>query len=325
MKENSPHPHLDYYVFKNTAISHLSSDFEQWAHSLIQPQEQLIARAQLKFLDFLVSYSKERLIQFPMLEQVFAERFISLQKLTNIDFIQYATLAKEETLPNHDLFSLSLPADLAMDVLESYFEALPNWWNNIIEDHQQTQKELRENFQEELNFNESRCQCQECIHIYRTRLRESIYNRAKAKIDTAIDKLHDDVLVKPLNDVSYAVHVLRKDFDKMLHELRFKLKRSSLNKLEADLKSLFNRNFGLESELAKVYQEKIKAYLNGILVEENVGIQYLSEDDYSKFFKLVGNNLWRIPSFIKKEFLRYIQSVLALKEKIFLLPYCENT
>ncbi len=315
MKENSPHPHLDYYVFQNTAISHLSSDFEQWARVLTSPQDQSIGRAKLKFLDYLVSHTKERLIHFPMLEQVFTERFLPLTKLTNIDFIQYATITKEETIPNHDLFSLSLPSEVAMDVLESYFEALPNWWNSIIEDHQHTQKELRENFQEELNFNESRCQCQECIHIYRTRLRESIYNRAKAKIDTAIDKLHDDVLVKPLNDVSYAVHVLRKDFDKMLHELRFKLKRSSLNKLEADLKSLFNRNFGLESELARVYIEKVKAYLNGILGEENVGIQYLSEDDYIKFFKLLGNNLWRIPSFVKKEFLRYIQSVLALKRK----------
>ena len=101
----------------------------------------------------------------------------------------------------------------------------------------------------------------------------------------------------------------------MLHELRFKFKRSSLNKLESDLKGLFNRNFGVDSELAKVYQEKVKAYLNGILIDENVGIQYLSEGDYDRFFKLLGNNLWRIPSFIKKEFLRYIQSVLALKRK----------
>lgn len=315
MKENLPHPHLDYYVFQNSAINHLYTDFEQWAYREKQVSEQLIAKAKLKFLDYLTSYSKERLIHYPTLELVFEERFLPLAKLSNIDFIQYAVLTKEEALPNHDLFSLALPSDLAIDILESYFEALPNWWNAIVEDHQQTQKELREHFQEDINFNESRCQCQECVHIYRTRLREAIYNRAKDKIDKSLDKLHEDVLFKPLSDVSYAVHMLRKDFDKMLHELRFKLKRSSLNKMEADLKGLFTRNFGVDSELAKVYQEKIKAYLNGILVEENLGIQYLSEDDYQKFFKLIGNNLWRIPSFIKKEFLRYIQTVLALKRK----------
>lgn len=315
MKENPLYPHLEYYVFQNSAISHLFNDFDQWANNLSDPLEKTIAKAKLKFLDYLISYSKEKLIHYSSLQEIFEERFILLTKLTNIDFIQHAACSKDEVLPNNDLFSLSLPKEVAVDVLESYFEALPNWWNSIIEDHQATQKELRENFQEELNLNESRCQCQECIHIYRTRLREAIYNRAKEKIDKALDKLHDDVLVKPLNDVSYAVHVLRKDFDKMLNDLRFKLKRSSLNKLEADLKGLFNRNFGIESELAKVYQEKIRAYLNGILIEENVGLQYLSEDDYQKFFKLIGNNLWRIPSFIKKEFLRYIQTVLALKRK----------
>lgn len=315
MKDSPQHPHLDYYVFQNSAISHLNSDFEQWI-SLNTPEElQKIARAKLKFLDYLISYTREQLIHNPTLEQVFEEKFIAFSKLTNIDFIQHAVQTKEEILPNNDLFNLSLPNDLAIDVLESYFEALPNWWKSIIEDHQQTQKVLREHFQEEINFNESRCQCQECIHIFRTRLRESIYNKAKAKIDKALEKLHDDVLFKPLNDVSYAIHLLRKDFDKMLHELRFKLKRSSLNKLEADLKSLFNRNLGADSELGRVYQEKLKAYLNGVLVEEKLGIQYLSENDYEKFFKLLGNNLWRIPSFVRKEFLRYIQSVLALKRK----------
>jgi len=315
MKDNHQHPHLDYYVFQNSAISHLFTDFEHWIHNSLTEQGRQIARAKLKFLDYLISYTKEQIIHYPMLEQIFDERFLSLTKLSNIDFLQHAVQTKEEILPQHDLFNLALPQEIAIDVLESYFEALQNWWKSIIEDHQLTQKELRENFQEELNFNESRCQCQECIHIFRTRLREAIYAKAKNKIDKALEKLHDDVLIKPLNDISYAIHILRKDFDKMLHELRFKLKRSSLNKLEADLKGLFNRNFGVDSELGKVYQEKVKAYLNGILVEENLGIQYLSEDDYFKFFKLIGNNLWRIPSFIKKEFLRYIQSVLALKRK----------
>jgi ATP-dependent RNA helicase SUPV3L1/SUV3 len=316
MNKSTQHPHLEYYVFQNTAINHLFSDFEQWAAPKVaDTQEQNIVRAKLKFLDHLISYTKEKLIHFPTLQTVFEDRFLPLEKMSHIDFIQHAVLSKEETLTNHDLFSLALPREIALDVLESYFEAIPNWWQSIIEDHEHTQKELRENFQEDLNFNESRCLCQECVHIFRTRLREAIFTKAKIKIEKAEEKLHDDVLVKPISDISYAVHVLRKDFDRMLHDLRFKFKRSSLNKLEVDLKGLFNRSFGQDSDLARVYKEKLKAYLNGVLVEENVGMQYLSEDDYEKFFKLIGHNLWRITSYLKKEFLRYIQSVLALKRK----------
>lgn len=316
MNMNKTHPHLEYYVFQNTAINHLHTDFEQWGIAKSPSEhDQHVAKAKLKFLDYLISYSKDKLIHFPTLQSIFEDRFLSIERLSSIDFLQHASLTKEEIFVNHDLFGLALPSDIALDVLESYFDAVPNWWQSIIEDHEHTQKELRENFQEDVNFNESRCQCQECVHIFRTRLRDVIFNKSKQKIEQAEDKLHDDILVKPLQDISYAIHLIRKDFDRILYDLRYKMKRSSVNKLEADLKGLFQKSFGPESSIAKVYREKLIAYYNGILVEENLGIQYLSYDDYEKFFKLIGNNLWRPISFLKKEFLRYIQSVLSFKRK----------
>lgn len=315
MTQKSSYPHLDYYEIKNTAINHLYQDFNRWAGKIDSQTEQNIALARLKFLDFLGSFTKEKLVAYPSLESIFEEKFVPFIKLNGIDFLQHAVLTKEEVFTNNDMFSLQLENDIALEVLNSYFDALPEWWNSVIQDHEQTQKELRENFKAELNLNESRCQCSECIHIYRTRLREAVFEKAQKRITKVVEQLHDDILVKKIDDISYTVHLLRRDFEKIIHSQRFKLKRSSLNKLEADLKGMFQKSFGVQSELSTVYQEKVKAYLNGIIVEENLGLQYLNEEDYNKFFKLLNTNIWRVSSFIRKEFLRYVQTVMALKRK----------
>lgn len=315
MTQEDFHPQLANYQIQNVKLAHLIEDMPNWCAQDYSEVDRSIAVARLKFLDFLLITTLENIKKFPSLQEIFEEKFQPLEKLQRIDYQQHMAITHDEIFPRNDLFSIKLPVDIALSVLDSYFEGLTIWWQTLIDDHEKTQLELRENFSEEINLNESRCGCTECVHIYRTRLRESVYDRLKKFIEDSEEKLHEEILYKKINDISFKVQLIKKELDRTLDQTRFKLKRSSLNKLESDLKVVFNKYFAYQSTLVKVYQEQVKAFLNGILIEEKIGLNHLNEEDYAKFFKHLNTNIWRVSTFLKKEFLAFIHTILTLKRK----------
>jgi ATP-dependent RNA helicase SUPV3L1/SUV3 len=97
--------------------------------------------------------------------------------------------------------------------------------------------------------------------------------------------------------------------------MRNKLKRSSVNKLENEVKAHFRSKFSIKSDLGKVYKEKLNVFFNTMLVEQGLKPELVSPEEYERFYLQLETNIWKGELFLKKEFERFIQAVLALKRK----------
>jgi len=328
MKEDSlvnsktPEKIADYSI-QDTHIQKIYDSIDDWCDKFLKHNETdeervgklEAAKLRLKFFDYVSTFSKNKIEKYPSLIELFEDRFIPLHQLGRVEVLKEFSFTSREIFAHVDLFSFNFSYDLSGKILQEYYENFPKWWELTIEDHEHTQKELREHFKEDVNFNESRCLCSDCVHIYRTRLREAVYDRLSALIKNSEEKLQDQILERKINDISNLVQNIKREIERSLYQIRFSLKRSSLNKLESDLKNVFQMHFSNTSSLSRVYQEKIKAFLNGILADEKLGLQYLSEDDYERFFKLLNTNIWRVATFLRKEFLSFIQSLITLRRK----------
>src|SRR5690606_15884429 len=105
---------------------------------------------------------------------------------------------------------------------------------------------------------------------------------------------------------------LKKDLDKNFHQMRNKLKRSSVNKLENEVKHHFRLKFGSNSDLSRVYKEKLKVFFNTILVEKGQKPELISSDEYERFFLQIETGMWKGEGLLRKEFDRFVGAILAL-------------
>jgi ATP-dependent RNA helicase SUPV3L1/SUV3 len=97
--------------------------------------------------------------------------------------------------------------------------------------------------------------------------------------------------------------------------MRNKLKRSSVNKLENEVKTHFRSKFGAKSDLGKVYKEKLTVFFNTLLVDQGLKPELVSPEEYERFYFQLETNIWKGETFLRKEFERFTQAILALKRK----------
>src|SRR5205085_9869745 len=102
---------------------------------------------------------------------------------------------------------------------------------------------------------------------------------------------------------------------KNFHQMRNKLKRSSVNKLENEVKAYYRSKFGTKSDLGKVYKEKLNVFFNTLLVEQGLKPELVSAEEYDRFFVSLETNIWKGEPFLRKEFERFTAAILALKRK----------
>ncbi len=196
-----------------------------------------------------------------------------------------------------------------------YQKAHHEWLELIKENHNESQAEILHNFNLEIRQNQLKCQCLKCIADYRAKVRDHVYDNEIAAIDAAIDKLEDLLLEKDIYYLSDFISKVKKNQEKNLQKVRYRLKRSSLNKLDSDLKNYFKTKLGPNSEIGRTYIERLKSFFAGILTEQGHPADMITEAEYDRFFSQLNVGLWRAPQALKKDFLRLLRSVVALKRK----------
>jgi ATP-dependent RNA helicase SUPV3L1/SUV3 len=162
--------------------------------------------------------------------------------------------------PETENFPLVEGERVSEELLQNYVESFKDWCEVKKNDHINCQKLIKENFDTNLKASNLDCQCTQCVADYRAKLRDTIFKEQIALIDQAEEELHELVLVKKINDISDYVNKLKKTFEKNIHKVRYRLKRGSLNKLDSDVKAHFKTRFGPNTELGKVYREKLTAF-----------------------------------------------------------------
>jgi ATP-dependent RNA helicase SUPV3L1/SUV3 len=269
----------------------------------------------LDTLELISQESKTLLDSHPSLESLFEKNFGKVRELFDRSSIIETALVEDFIFPGSSQYPLIVDGKFSPDVAGSYKDIFKAWSDEKIAKHITTQELLKLNFELKLNDKDLTCQCVQCLGDYRTQVREAVFKLQSDLIDKSEEKLHEWVLTKKIADISGAVFNLKRDLEKNFHQMRNKLKRSSVNKLENEVKAHFRSKFGTKSILGKVYKEKLIVFFNTILVEKGLKPELVSQEEYDRFYVQLETNIWKGDAFLSKEFERFIQAILALKRK----------
>lgn len=269
----------------------------------------------LETLEFIAIETRAMLDAHPSLESLFERSFGRVREIFDREAIIETALLEDFIFPTNGVYSMEVDGVFNADLIRSYQVIFKAWVDEKIAKHIATQDLLKAKFDIKLNDKELSCQCVQCLGDFRTQVREHIFNMQTALIDKTEEKLHDIVLTKRITDVSNAVFDLKKNLDKNFHQMRNKLKRSSVNKLENDVKNHFRTKFGAKSDLGKVYKEKLNVFFNTLLVEQGLKPELVSQEEYDRFYIQLETNIWKGEVFLRKEFERFTQAIMALKRK----------
>lgn len=266
-------------------------------------------------LEYIAQEAKTLIDLHPSLETLFEKHFGPYRDLFDREAIVETILLEDFLFPVTGQYPVLVDGEFSTDVALSYKDIFKAWADQRAESHVETQEILKTKFDMKLQDKDLSCQCVQCLGDYRTQIREAIYATQTSLIDKTEEKLHEIVLFKRISDVSNAVFDLKKNLDKNFHQMRNKLKRSSVNKLENEVKQHFRTKFGTKSDLGKVYREKLNVFFNTLLVEQGLKPELISPEEYDRFYIQLETNIWKGEIFLKKEFERFTQAIMALKRK----------
>jgi ATP-dependent RNA helicase SUPV3L1/SUV3 len=253
--------------------------------------------------------------RFPSLESLIEKSFGKIRELLDPTMIVETIFLDDFIFPQTANFSLLVDGKFNPDMAHSYSDLFRAWCEEKAAKHSATQEIVKNKFDMNLADRELACQCIQCLGDYRTQVREAVFTSQSALIDKMEEKLFDWILTRRIGDISNAVFNLKRDLEKNFHQLRNKLKRSSVNKLENEVKAHFRSKFGIKSQLGKVYKEKLNVFFNTLLVEQGLKPELVSSGEWDRFYLQLETNIWKGELFLRKEFERFIQAILALKRK----------
>lgn len=279
----------------------------------IRPLED--AKTVIDVLESIATYCQEVLKEIPSLEQVFDRHWGKTSELFEREAIIEIALVDDFLFPIKEQYGFYVDGSFSTELVSSYPQLVRSWVKDKVDNHSASQELLKEKFNLKINDKELKCQCNQCLGDYRTQVREYVFKLQTELIDKTEEKLHDWVLVRKIGDIAGAVFHLKKDLDKNFHQMRNKLKRSSVNKLENEVKYHFRQKFGSNSELGRVYKEKLKVFFNTLLVEKGLKPEMISSDEYERFFLQLETGMWKGEGLLRREFDRFVGAVMALKRK----------
>jgi ATP-dependent RNA helicase SUPV3L1/SUV3 len=313
--------HITHYQFQRPIFQDLSTQLNSLEKELSERNNILYLRKPeeamevLIFLDYMSSLLREKIVEYPFLKSLFDMEFIDLEQFETRNYAVAAIFTLGSLFKQNNFYQLNIDGKFNAQLLESHKELFKNWIEDKIKLHEESMKQLSEPFDDSLIPSKLLCQCDHCVGVYRTKVREDLFNSQKELIEKNVDNLHEYILNEKINNVSSRVNDLKTRLDANIKNARFKLRKSTLNKLESEMKYLFKSEFGVGSDLFRVYKEKVIAYLNGALIEEKIKPEILSEDDYTRFLNNLSMDIWKPAGFIRKEFLRFINTLMSFKRK----------
>ena len=250
----------------------------------------------------------------PSLLYFFEKEFCSFQKFTEKDYILDVCFIESFLFPEKEKLYLGEPADNDQQNLESGFEYFSDWMKKKARDHQITQKKISEDFEFEMKEQELPCSCPACKGSFRSKMRDYAFDESIIQIEKSYKKIEEN-LTRGIPVVSELFGDLQIEIENKLKVTRNKLKRSSYNRLENQLKSILKEKFNYPSDIALDYSKQVKLYFNSILEEKKIKYDLIEEEEYDRFFKQVSSNLWRGERYLGREFNKLVKSILILKRQ----------
>ena len=268
----------------------------------------------LKFLKNIQTKLLDHFKKYPSLLSIFKNEFIDFSQFLRRDSILEICFLDGWLFSEQEIFPIEEDEILSIENIKSYNIFFDEWIKSTAVNHEENLNILRESFSIELKQSEMPCACLNCQSEFRNQLREIIYKNCTIEIETAKEQIEES-FDEGIESVSQIFFTLQKKLDKTFHTFRYKLKKSTLNKLEAKIKAEVKEYFTYPSELFKKHTESIKDFVKLILKKEGLRSDLVSDFEFERFFSQLSHNIWRGEKFLEREFKKNLKTILALKRK----------
>lgn len=268
----------------------------------------------LSFLEDVHTHLHSFFKKNPSLVGRFKKEYIPFHEFVDRNNVLETIFIYDCLMPEKEMFFFGQDGGLEDKVLGLHKVSFEKWCEESLTKHQTTQELVKTNFNLNLKTDQLDCNCISCIADFRTRLREFIYDECIVMIENTHSEMEALVETKP-NELSDMFYTLQKNLDKKFHEVRHRLKRSTLNRLENQVKSYLKETFHYPSSLASQYAKTLRPLLLGILVDMELGDDFITKDEFERFFGQISSNIWRNEKYITREFHKMVKSIMLLKRK----------
>lgn len=253
--------------------------------------------------------------EYPSLESIYEKEFGPIKHLQDREGIIETCFVDDFLLPESESYPFIEDQTVTNELIDNYVASFSDWCEDIIQKHQESQAIIKEKFDLELKASQLPCQCIKCTADFKAKIRDTLFKEQVDMIDVAEEELHELILEQKISYLSDYVQKLKKRLDRNQHKVRYKLKRGSLNKLDSDVKAHFKRKFAFNTELGKVYKERLISFFNTVLEDKEIKPDMISPEEYERFFTQLGVGIWKSPQALKREFEKLVNSVMAFKRK----------
>lgn len=256
--------------------------------------------------------------EYPSLVSTFNTEYVNFFEFLQRDTVLSLIFIDDCLMPEKEIFFYGQDGGINPAVLELHFGVLRKWMETKVANHLESQTLIKENFNIEIKAQSLSCQCVACLADFRTKVRESIHDDCMALIEDTRTKI-DEKIKKPgesnISEVTLVYQNFLRGIDKKLQQAQFKLKKSSLNRLESQIRQQTDELFTYPGELAKEYSKELVLFFRNQLSEEGLSQDLVSDEEYIRFFKQLSSNIWRHEKYLIVEFKKLIKSILVLKRK----------
>ena len=255
---------------------------------------------------------------YPSLLALFEKDFDELREFIQRNNILLLAFGDEFLFPRKELMPiLDEEGKLSLSRFESHLTEIKKYLAEKTAEHLKTQEFLRAGINFRTENREIKCQCSICQADFRNQQRDQVLSHGELLVSTAGEKI-SQALANPSGQNLEVVGIfqeLKKALDKFFYNLRYRIKRSTLNKIEGQIKELVKEEFYYPAPRAKNLGQRLRPFFGVQLKKQGLRSDLLTETEFERFFIQLGSNLWRSESFLEAEFTKHIKSVLILKRK----------
>jgi ATP-dependent RNA helicase SUPV3L1/SUV3 len=251
-----------------------------------------VAKVVLGFIEEIQTEFWEFFKEYPFLKLHFENEFILIPEFFSRTYILNLCFLDDFLFPDKMLFPFAQDGNVTESLMVDTKASIKKWIEDRKEDHKTNLEDLKTKFHFELRESDLQCQCNICVADYRNKLRENVYKECLTLIEDTRDQIKTNI-DQGIRTVSNIFYSFQKDLDKLFFKFRKRLKKSTLNRLEAQVKSLIKSTFLYPSELAIDHTQNLYPYFHSLLKVQGLKQDLLSERDYSRFFTQLSSNFWR--------------------------------
>ncbi|RLA64000.1 MAG: hypothetical protein DRQ88_01110 [Epsilonproteobacteria bacterium] len=252
--------------------------------------------------------------KFPNFISYFEKEHIPLMEFFRREYILEICFLDDYLFPERALFSFAKDGAVEEELVSEIHRFFSEWAEKKESAHKKNLDNLKENFYLDFSTDELSCDCRICLADYKSKIRDTLYKECTDKLENTKEAIRETV-EDGIQTVSGLYYSLQKDLDKLFFRFRKKLKKSSLNRLESQIKNQIKDYFHYPSELAKRHSLNLEQLFRQILKMQGLKQDLVGENEYDRFFRQLSSNLWKNEKYLEREFKKLLKSLLILKRK----------